>query len=75
MPEEFDQLFEKFNIPQNTFRDLPAAHDTGSLMPKYYARLNEAEKKMVYKFVHQELEFYYHIYPEERDMHIPLIGK
>ena len=75
MPEEFDRLFKKFNIPHESFRDQPAHHNTASLMPKYYAKLSKAEKKMVYKFVHQELEFYYHIYPEERDMHIPLIGQ
>ena len=75
MPEEFDRLFKKFNIPNNSFRNQPAHHDTGSMMPRYYAKLSDTEKKMVYNFVHQELEFYYHIYPEERDMHIPLIGQ
>ncbi|XP_065889096.1 carbohydrate sulfotransferase 14-like [Dysidea avara] len=75
MPAEFDRLFEKFNIPQDSFRNQPAHHDTGSLMPKYYAKLSESEKKMVYQFAHSEMEFYYHIYPEERDMHVPLIGE
>ena len=75
MPAEFDHLFEKFNIPQDSFRNQPAHHDTGSLMPKYYAKLSESEKKIVYQFAHSEMEFYYHIYPEERDMHIPLIGE
>ena len=75
MPAEFDHLFEKFNIPQDSFRNQPAHHDTSSLMPKYYARLSESEKKMVYQFAYSEMEFYYHIYPEERDMHIPLIGE
>ena len=76
MPKEFDRLFEKFNIPNNSFKGQDVAHhDTGSLMPSYYATLSEEEKKMVYKFVHQELEFYYYIYPEERNMHIPLIGQ
>ena len=74
MPEEFDRLFKKFNIPNNAFNSQKPSRDTGSLMPKYYAALSKAEKKMVHKFVHQELEFYYHIYPEEKDMHIPLIG-
>jgi len=75
MPAEFDRLFEKFNIPQDSFKNQPSHHDTGSLMPKYYAQLSESEKKMVYQFAHSEMEFYYHIYPEERDMHIPLIGE
>jgi len=75
MPEEFDRLFKKFNIPNNSFRNQPGHHDTASLMPRYYATLSEEEKKMVYKFIHEELEFYYHIYPEERNMHIPLIGQ
>ena len=75
MPKEFDRLFKKFNISHESFRDQHGRHDTASLMPKYYGMLSEAEKKMVYKFIHQELEFYYHIYPEERNMHIPLIGQ
>ena len=76
MPKEFDQLFKKFNIPNNSLKGQEIVHrDTGSLMPRYYATLSKEEKKMVFKFVHQELEFYYYIYPEERNMHIPLIGQ
>ena len=75
MPEEFDRLFKKFNIPNDSFKNQAAHHDTGSLVPEYYAKLSKTEKKMVQKFVYQELEFYYYIYPDERDMHIPLIGQ
>ena len=74
MPKELFRILDKFNIPHDSFKNQPAQHDTKSLMSKYYAKLSEEEKKMVHKFVHQELEFYYHIYPEERNMHIPLIG-
>ena len=74
MPGELFRLLDRFNIPHDSFRNEPAPHDTRTLMSAYYATLSEEEKKMVYKFVHQELEFYYHVYPEERDMHIPLIG-
>ncbi|XP_065889066.1 carbohydrate sulfotransferase 9-like isoform X2 [Dysidea avara] len=76
MPAEFDRLLKKFDIPKNFFKNQRGhRRDTGSLMPKYYAQLSEYEKKMVYQFAHSEMEFYYHIYPEERDMHIPLIGE
>jgi len=74
MPEEFDRLLVKMNISQG-YRNQASHHHTTSLMTKYYAKLSEAEKKMVYKFVHQELEFHYHVYPEEKDMHISLIGE
>jgi len=75
MPEDLFRLLDRFDIPHDSFKNQPAPHDTESLMTKYYGSLSEAEKKMVYKFVHQELEFYYHIYPEEKDMHISLIGQ
>ena len=75
MPEELFRIMDKYNIPYESFRNQPAPHDTKLLMSEYYATLSEEEKKMVYKFIHEELEFYYYIYPEERNMHIPLIGQ
>ena len=74
MPEELFRLLDRYNISPDSFRNEPAPHDTRSLMSQYYATLSKEEKKMVHKYIHEELEFYYHIYPEERNMHIPFIG-
>ena len=47
---------------------------TRDLMPSYYAQVSMEVKHRLVEDVSEDLEFYYFLFPEERDTHIPLLG-
>ena len=47
---------------------------TESLSPSYYAQLTHTQKLAVLKQVQIDLDFYYHLFPEERGIHNSILG-
>lgn len=47
---------------------------TSTFLNIYYSQLSEELKRRLYKDWHDELEFYYHLYPEERNAHKILLN-
>ena len=50
------------------------ADTTETLSPSYYAQLTHAQKLAVLKQVELDLDFYYHLFPEERGTHNDILG-
>lgn len=47
---------------------------TRDLMPSYYAQISMDVKRQLVEDMSEDLEFYYTLFPEERDTHITLLG-
>ena len=74
---EVQLLIKKFNTSREFFTD----HDTHSpsehtrlFLVKYYSELSEELKYRLFQRMHVELEFYYHLYPEEQWSHAEILG-
>ena len=52
----------------------PAGRGTGDKMVTYYSQLSPELKTALYERVYKELDFYYHLYPEEGDSHKLILG-
>ena len=48
--------------------------DTRSTLPHYYSQLSPDSRRRLFARMAPELDFYYHLYPEEQLSHIPLLG-
>ena len=48
--------------------------DTRSTLPHYYSQLSPDSRRRLFVRMAPELDFYYHLYPEEQLSHIPLLG-
>ncbi len=49
------------------------SHRPGSLLEEYYSQLSTEVKHALFHDFYQELDFYYHLYPEERTSHCKLL--
>ena len=47
---------------------------TDYTLPHYYSTLSVSLKKKLFIRMHKELDFYYHLYPEDRWSHVELLG-
>ena len=47
----------------------PVGQETREKMATYYSQLSAQLKTALYERIYKELDFYYHLYPEERDSH------
>ena len=52
----------------------PVGQETGEKMATYYSQLSVELKAALYERLHKELDFYYHLFPEERDSHKRILG-
>ena len=48
--------------------------DTRSTLPHYYSQLSRGLKRRLFARMTRELDFYYHLYPEEQLSHLDLLG-
>ena len=71
-------VMKKFNIPDEYYRDVSyygqSGHNTSTILPDYYSTLSASLKTELFKDFYTELDFYYHLYPEEKDSHVKLLG-
>lgn len=70
-------VMEKFNISSELYRDqgyYGSGPNTTTLLPKYYSTVSvDLKQKLVADFS-AELDFYYHLFPEEKNSLFQLLG-
>ena len=62
----------------NKLNEIPGANQgsnrTASLVNSYYSQLSHDLKEQLFRDWYMELEFYYYLYPEERNSHKPILN-
>ena len=71
-------LISRLNTSTDYFVDQSShpqpGSDTRSTLPHYYSQLSPDSRRRLFVRMAPELDFYYHLYPEEQLSHIPLLG-
>ena len=71
------QIMRKLNVSAEYFWDQSEhkpGHETKDYLQYYYSQLSERLKQGLFEKFHQELDFYYHLYPEEKTSHVELLN-
>ena len=71
------QIMRKLNVSAEYFWDQSEhkpGHETKDYLQYYYSQLSKKLKQKLLSKFHQELDFYYHLYPEERTSHLELLN-
>ena len=71
------QVLKKLNVSAEYFWDQSEhkpGHETKDYLQYYYSQLSEDFKHRLFEKFHKELDFYYHLYPEERTSHVELLN-
>ena len=74
---EMNLVMERYQIPTEYFYDhskYQAGHDTSNVVQDYYSTVREELRLALLKDFHQELEFYYLLFPEDDGSHFELLG-
>ena len=69
-------VIKKLDAPVEYFPNVSyhdPRHQTKNLMKDYYSQLDKKLKQELFLDLYQELDFYYHLYPEERTSHCELL--
>ncbi len=69
-------ISKKIGAPKEYFTDSgyhDPSHQTGNLLEQYYSQVSKEVKHALFRDFYQELDFYYHLYPEERTSHCKLL--
>ena len=78
LSSDMHKVMDKFNIPRNLYRDsgyYGSGKNTTSFLASYYSKLDDDLKLALYEDFSIEFDFYYHLFPEERDDHMKLLGQ
>ena len=70
------QIIAKLKCNPDYFRNNSArspGHRTKDYLERYYTELSRDMKRQLFEDFYQELDFYYHLYPEERSSHVQLL--
>lgn len=70
------QIIRKLKAKPEYFQDQSihaAGHETKDLLEMYYSQLSKDLRRSLFEDFRQELDFYYHLYPEERTLHVKLL--
>ncbi len=70
-------IIDKFQAPHEYFQEQgyhSPGQGTQELLKSYFSRLDQDMKLKVFHEFYQDLDFYYHLYPEERTSHCQLLG-
>lgn len=51
-----------------------SGQETHSLLPQYYDQLTRGQRTALFRSIAEELEFYYSLYPAEKNSHVELLG-
>ncbi len=69
-------MIKKIHAPMKSYHNASAhdpSHKTQNLLEEYYSQLSKELKHALFRDFYQELDFYYHLYPEERTSHCKLL--
>ena len=74
--EDTQILVERINTRPEFIRAgyYSESDSTESLAPNYYAQLTQTQKKSILKRIELDLDFYYHLFPEERGIHNSILS-
>ena len=67
---------DKFSIPRELFEDegyYGSGQNTTALLASYYSTLSPKLKEALFEDFYTELDFYYHLFPEEKESHVRLL--
>ena len=70
------QIIRKLNVSAEYYWDQSEhkpGHETKDYLQYYYSQLSEDFKHHLFEYFHQDLDFYYHLYPEEKTSHMELL--
>ena len=70
-------LIEKFNTSREYFTNYSRHHswdETKLFLNRYYSQLHQSLKYRLFHHMYKELDFYYHLYPEEQWSHVKFLG-
>ncbi len=80
----FDQLVtdmraiaDKFHVPREYIQEHGyhrPGQETQQRVQSYFSRLDKVMKQRVFQEFYRDLDFYYHLYPEERNNHCQMLG-
>lgn len=76
--QDVKMLVNKVGMNWNHFHDqslyASANASTAAITNQYYQRLSRMQRARLYDAIREELLFYYHLFPVERDSHKDLLG-
>lgn len=76
LPGDADTLVKQFNLNSSYYDNKSyishKLYNTSDLVPKYFSELTATQKESLFYLFADELEFYYSLYPEEKDNHLNL---
>ena len=67
---------EKFGIPRELYRGsnyYKSGQNTSTVLQDYYSSVGRDLKLALLKDFYAELDFYYHLFPDERDGYVKLL--
>ena len=68
LSDDMKMITDKLNVPYEYYRNEGRVHNkTGDLLKDYYSKVSLKVKKALYKDFHNELEFYFNLFPEDRN--------
>lgn len=73
---EIKLVMQKFDVPSSYFHDksyYASGNGTVTLLKKYYSQLDPKVKLALFRDFSTELDFYYHLFPEDRNIHMDLL--
>ena len=74
---DMHKVMDKLSVPSEYFFDksyYTTGGGTNTMLQTYYSSVSADVKAALFKDFYAELDFYYHLYPEESDSHIKLLG-
>ena len=77
LSEDIAYIIHKIHAQPKYYRDQSLhsnSTQTKNLLGHYYAQLPETLRRRLFKDWRTELDFYYHLFPDDRDSHILLLG-
>ncbi len=70
-------IADKFHVPHEYIAEQGyhrPGEETQELMQSYFSLLDEDMRRKVFQEFYQDLDFYYHLYPEDRNSHCQMLG-
>ncbi len=74
---DMNLVLKKHKIPPEYYHDqgyYDSGKGTATLLQKYYSPLSAELKLALFKDFFMELDYYYHLFPEDRESHVSLLG-
>ena len=78
LPNDANAVLEHFKLNSSYYDNKSfishTSYKTSDLVTKYFSELTTSQKKALFHSFADELDFYYSLYPEEKDSHLNLLA-